>query len=174
MEKKSFDLINFRNYKLKEESLKKDIQEQEKTIRTSQGLINIYNQILDEQESLCNHDLLLHLGKEEISDKDTGTTFCLTCGRLMYITDEARNRANVIDVEGIIAPEYLCAYDNDKNILVTRAMIKLLSLSFTKGEMSLEEIKANILEDLVYYTDELSYRKIIPRKRTRIISERKN
>ena len=168
MEKKTFDLINFRNYKNMENNLKSGIEESEKTIETYQKIIDVNKELLQQQKTWCNHDLLLHIGKENAIDGETGLTFCLTWGTKMFITEEARTNENVIDVEGIINPEYLHAYDNDVNILVARAMIKLTGMSFTSCEMTFEELKSHILEDLVYYTDELSYRKIIPRKRVRI------
>ena len=173
MEKKTFDLNNFRNYKNMENNLKSGIEESEKTIETYQKIIDVNKKLLEQQKTWCNHDLLLHVGKENTIDGETGLTFCLTCGTKMFISEEAKTNENVIDVEGIINPEYLHAYDNDVNILVARARKKLLSLSFTNPLMDLDELKANILEDLVYYTDELEYRKVTPRKRVKSISGRK-
>ena len=83
------------------------------------------------------------------------------------------DQESIINIEGILPEEYICAYDTHRNVLAARAREKLLLLAEQVSVLSLYEVKQNILEDLVYYVDELNYRKVNPRKRVRKISERK-
>jgi len=124
----------------------------------------------------CDHELILYLGKEHINGEDQGLAICLECEQKLYLKtidkDLEIDADAIIDIVGIIPEDYICAYDGIRNILVTRAKEKLFYLSETHPTMELWELKQNIVEDLVYYTDDLTYRKINPRKRKRVLSNK--
>ena len=127
-------------------------------------------------KNACGHELVLYLGKNEFHE-DQGLAVCLECERKLYLKDIDKNAyldpESIINIEGILPEEYICSYDRTSNVLASRAREKLLLLAEQTNILSLYEVKQNILEDLVYYVDELNYRKINPRKRARKISERK-
>ena len=124
----------------------------------------------------CDHELVLYLGKEHINGEDQGLAICLECEQKLYLKtidkDLEIDPDAIIDIVGIIPEDYICTYDGIRNILVTRAKEKLFYLSETHPTMELWELKQNIVEDLVYYTDDLTYRKINPRKRKRVLSNK--
>lgn len=126
--------------------------------------------------SYCAHDLVLHLGKVDSNEPDKGFAVCLMCKEEFSVDgldyESVTYPENVINVDGILSPIYTKAFDVKENILVRRAREKLLKIASYEQDMPFEEVRQNILEDLVYYTDDLEDRKIIPRKRVRIPKEK--
>lgn len=130
---------------------------------------------MNSKSYFCNHELVLYLGKQTVHGDDIGLAICLECERTLYLNgidkDLEIEPESIIDITGIIPNEYIYAYDGSRNVLAARAKEKLLVMAIGTVEMPLEEVKQNIIEDLVYYTDELEYRKVIPRKRSRKLSK---
>ena len=74
----------------------------------------------------------------------------------------------MIDISDLIPEKYIWLTINNKNMMASKAIEKVMLLAECYSEMSLEELKQNIIEGLVYYSDELEYSEIKPRKRKRI------
>lgn len=132
-----------------------DLETQEKAIN---------KRVLDIQSD-CAHELILYLG---ISN-NLQYTVCLECEKVFtYEINEEVNKENMIDISGIIPEKYIWMTCNNKSIMASKAVEKVLLLAECYSEMDLEELKQNIIEGLVYYSDELEYSEIRPRKRKRI------
>ena len=115
--------------------------------------------------SSCDHELILYLGKNQ----NVGYGICLECEAIIkFDEEEILTRDNVINIEGIIPSIYIWQFSGNRNILAIQAVNYIMRIAETISEISLDELKQNILENLVYYVDELESQKIKPRKRKRI------
>lgn len=110
-----------------------------------------------ELEATCEHPLIIRLGAEK--------TFCLTCNKLVNEIDIDLSVSEVIDLEGLSNPDLLNVKENGEYILFTRAKQKLMEIVNIPFDLDVSAIKANILEDLVCFEDELFYYKFYPRAR---------
>lgn len=110
-------------------------------------------QSIDSIKRNCNHDLILYLDKDQHKD-DNGFSICLECLKPMHIKEP--NNENIINVADLLPEKYICTYVNGKNVLAIRARNTLIMLAKTYTEISFDELKQLIIEDLVCYCDELS------------------
>lgn len=117
---------------------------------------------LEQIEEKCSHDLIIHLGSENIYSSENDYAICLTCGKKIHLNDrnnpinETINSSNIISVVEFIPIKYRCkVVGNERyNFLVLRAQKKLEELSTSQQNLSKETIKTIIASDLHGYVQE--------------------
>ena len=116
-------------------------------------------------QSNCGHELIIYLGVRN----NRQYAVCLECEKVfVYEINENVDKENMIDISDLIPEKYIWLTINNKNIMASKAIEKISLLGEYYSEMDLEELKQNIIEVLIYYSDELEYSEIKPRKRKRI------
>ncbi len=101
----------------------------------------------------CKHSFILCLGKNYAFDKNPYPyCVCLACGRSFRFGEESDitfNLNSIIDVREKVPEEDIITLRGDTNILVLQARLKLQELITNGEDLTLEQVKKIILEDLI-------------------------
>ena len=110
----------------------------------------------DELQDSCSHDLILCYGIGKNDEQILKSARCLTCGNYYELdgtfdtfTERDVNKDSIIDITNILeTPNRMI---RGRSMVYLRAKDKLEELLRSKKELSLEEVKMMIINDLIMY-----------------------
>lgn len=113
---------------------------------------------LEELQNLCNHDLVLYFGEENAPINTDAYAICPCCGKTYSFSllnpdsNEDLKKENIISVIGYLERRLDRKINLNKlniNTLVSRAQNKLLSIVELDPEISRNDLKEEVLNDLL-------------------------
>jgi len=113
----------------------------------------------------CNHDLIISYGLDLCGNK---MAICLVCGSHLaldktvdVLSKRKLNKNSIIDITDIIdVSKEFGMYSNSLGCLYLRAKEKLKTILNSGEELSLEEIKIRIINDLIMYERDLKVKRL--------------
>lgn len=97
-------------------------------------------------QNSCKHDLIMYFNKPSLKDENNGYSKCLFCGETL-ILDNPQNSIN-LDMainESLLTEQFVFSMQGTEFIVINKARDILEELAITDPEMSLDDIKMNLI-----------------------------